>query len=67
MPIQAGENNARVQAAAVETLLALAQQKDAGLSAQANLFFKPEKATQWKRVLGRCALTFAALNVAFAH
>ncbi|KAK9901713.1 hypothetical protein WJX75_009833 [Coccomyxa subellipsoidea] len=53
---KAGENNARVQAAAVETLLALAQQKDAGLSAQANLFVKPEKATQWKRVLGRLQL-----------
>ncbi len=51
--LQAGENNARVQAAAVETLLALAQQKEAGLSALASLFLKPEKATQWKRVLGR--------------
>ncbi|EIE20654.1 hypothetical protein COCSUDRAFT_30401 [Coccomyxa subellipsoidea C-169] len=53
---KAGENNARVQAAAVETLLALAQQKEAGLSALVSLFLKPEKATQWKRVLGRLQL-----------
>ncbi len=53
--MQAGENNARVQAAAVETLLALAQLKDAALSSLASLFLRPEKATQWKRVLGRCA------------
>lgn len=39
----------------METLLALAQLKDAALSSLASLFLRPEKATQWKRVLGRCA------------
>jgi hypothetical protein len=50
---QAGENNARVQSAAVETLLQLASVKDAALSSLASLFLKPEKRSQWKRVLGR--------------
>lgn len=53
--MQTGENNTRVQSAAVETLLQLAQQKEAGLSSMASLFLRPEKATQWKRVLGRYA------------
>ena len=50
---QAGENNARVQAAAVEALLHLAGNKDAALSSQAALFVRPENQTQWKRILGR--------------
>ncbi|BDA42164.1 Centrosomal protein of 104 kDa [Coccomyxa sp. Obi] len=60
---KAGENNARVQAAAVDTLLALAQLKDAALSSLASLFLKPEKATQWKRVLGRLQLLEALIPV----
>ncbi len=51
---QAGENNARVQSAAVDALLNLASIPDAALSSQAPLFLRPEKQTQWKRVLGRC-------------
>ena len=50
---QAGENNARVQAAAVEALLHLEGNKDAALSSQAALFVRPENQTQWKRILGR--------------
>ena len=53
---QAGENNARVQSAAVDALLSLAAIPDAALSSQAPLFLKPEKQTQWKRILGRCTL-----------
>ena len=51
--LQAGENNARVQAAAVEALLHLAGIEDAALTSQAALFVRPEKQTQWKRILGR--------------
>lgn len=57
----------RVQAAAVETLLALAQLKDAALSSLASLFLKPEKATQWKRVLGRCAPFHTKIPHFFCH
>ncbi len=56
VPPQAGENNARVQSAAVDALLNLAAIPDAALSSQAPLFLRPEKQTQWKRVLGRCVL-----------
>ena len=55
---QAGENNARVQSAAVDALLCLAAVPDAALSSQAPLFLRPEKQTQWKRVLGRYTTVF---------
>lgn len=42
-----------MQAAAVECLVHLASVRDAGLATQAQAFLRPEKATQWKRVLGR--------------
>ncbi|CAL5219862.1 g1780 [Coccomyxa viridis] len=58
---KAGENNARVQSAAVDALLNLAAIPDAALSSQAPLFLRPEKQTQWKRVLGRLTLLEALI------
>lgn len=42
-----------MQSAAVETLLYLANVKDAALPSLSAQFLRPEKRTQWKRVLGR--------------
>lgn len=62
---QAGENQQRVQAAAVECLAHLASVRDAGLQNQGQMFLRPEKATQWKRVLGRLQVLPALVELTY--
>lgn len=46
----------------MEALLHLAGIEDAALRSQAPLFLRPEKQTQWKRILGRQAVFSCAIR-----
>ena len=50
---QAGDNQAKVASATVDTLLHLAHVREAGLAAQAAPFLRAERATNSKRMLAR--------------